>query len=206
MANAIFSIGHSVHPIETFISLLTRHSVTAIADVRSSPYSRHTPQFNREPLKEKLKAAGVSYVFLGRELGARSEDRNCYLGGKVQYELLARTPLFHSGLSRVIEGASEHRIALLCAEKDPMTCHRAILICRHLVKKGMDVSHILDDGRIEAHEEAIARLLRELKIPENDLFRSRDEVIGEAYAKRGRQIAYTEEDTTAGPSQISIQQ
>lgn len=205
MPNTIFTVGHSVHPIETFIALLSRHSITAIADVRSSPYSRFTPQFNREALSVKLKAAGISYVFLGRELGARSDDKSCYIGGKVQYDLLARTPLFHMGIRRVSEGAETHKISLLCAEKDPLTCHRTILISRHLASKGFGVKHILDDGRLESHEDALLRLLRELNISDHDLFRAREELHSEAYAKRARQIAFVENEQPDGPP-IRIQQ
>jgi uncharacterized protein (DUF488 family) len=136
MPSFVYTIGHSNHRIEKFIELLSAHNVTAIADVRSHPYSRFNPQFNREKLRTALRTAGAAYAFQGRKLGARSEDPNCYVNGKVQYDLLARTPLFKEGLARLVLGADSHRIALMCAEKDPLTCHRAILVCRHLVLKG----------------------------------------------------------------------
>lgn len=192
MNSTVYTIGHSTHPAEKVVDLLRRHRVTTLTDVRSRPYSRMNPQFNREAFSTELKAVGIAYVFLGRELGARSEDRNCYVEGKVQYELLARTELFQAGLERVIQGMTSHRVALMCAEKDPLTCHRAILVCRHLVARGVDVKHILEDGRLESHDDAISRLLRELGLPECDLFRSRNEIVEEAYSKRGEQIAYSE--------------
>lgn len=193
MANPVFSIGHSVHPIEAFLSLLARNAISVVADVRSSPYSRHNPQFNREPLSSRLKAARIGYVFLGKELGARSEDPSCYIDGKVQYDRLAEAPAFQSGLDRIAEGALNHRIALLCAEKDPITCHRAILVCRHLIQRGLVVKHILEDGQIEPHERALSRLLAELHLPERDLFRTPTELHVEAYERRGAEIAYTDE-------------
>lgn len=192
MKSTVYTIGHSTHPAEKVVDLLRRHRVTTLTDVRSRPYSRMNPQFNREAFSTELKAVGIAYVFLGRELGARSEDRNCYVEGKVLYELLARTELFQAGLERVIQGMTSHRVALMCAEKDPLTCHRAILVCRHLVARGVDVKHILEDGRLESHDDAISRLLRELGLPECDLFRSRNEIVEEAYSKRGEQIAYSE--------------
>jgi uncharacterized protein (DUF488 family) len=194
MKDPVYTIGHSTHSAEKLIALLTRHHITAVADVRSHPYSRINPQFNKEEFRTNLKAAGIAYVFLGRELGARSGDRSCYVNGKVQYDLLARTTLFQAGLDRISQGMNTHRIALMCAEKDPLTCHRAILVCRHLVARGVAAQHILEDGRLESHDEALKRLLAELGLPDRDLFCTRDEVIAEAYLRRGQQIAYTERE------------
>lgn len=192
MGEPIYTIGHSTHTAAKLIELLARHGVTAVADVRSQPYSRINPESNKDNLHAKLKAAGIRYVFMGRELGARTDDRGCYANGKVQYDLLARTPLFQDGIARIAQGSNKHRIALLCAEKDPLTCHRTILVCRHLVPRGLRVQHILDNGRLESQEEALLRLLRELGIAEHELFRSHEDMIREAYARRGQQIAYVE--------------
>ena len=98
--NSIFTIGHSTHSAEAFLTLLLQHGVEAVADVRSSPFSRFNPQFNREALEAFLKENGIRYAFLGKELGARSEDRSCYIDGRVQYGRLAQTALFQSGLDR----------------------------------------------------------------------------------------------------------
>jgi uncharacterized protein (DUF488 family) len=206
MTASVLTIGHSTRPVLKLINLLRQHSVTAIADVRSQPYSRMNPQFNREPLKDALKSVGVAYVFLGRELGARSEDRSCYIDGKVQYDRLAQTDLFQQGLARVIDGAARHRIALLCAEKDPLTCHRTILVVRQLVARGLHASHILDDGRIEEHEDALERLLKEEGIPSDDFFKSRQALLDEAYAKRGNAIAYVEKSsaTESAPERFAL--
>lgn len=193
MEDVLYTIGHSTHSVERVIELLRRHGVTAVADVRSQPYSRMNPQFNREAFSSRLRDAGIAYVFLGRELGARSQDRSCYDNGKLQYDRLARTPLFAAGLERILRGMRTQTIALVCAEKDPITCHRAILVCRHLAQCGVQkIAHILEDGRLETQDDAVSRLLRELRLPESDLFRSRDELVDEAYARRGRQIAYVE--------------
>jgi uncharacterized protein (DUF488 family) len=190
----VYTVGHSTHSIETLIEILARHQVTAVADVRSNPYSRMNPQFNRERLRPNLSAAGIAYIFIGRELGARTDDRSCYREGRVQYDLLARTALFQAGIACIAEGISNHRIALMCAEKDPLTCHRAILVCRHLAARGVGAQHILEDGKLESHADALARLLAEFGLAERDLFRSRDELIGEAYLRRGQQIAYSEKE------------
>ena len=192
MSNVVYTIGHSVHSIDAFIDLLTNHRITVVADVRSRPYSRFNPQFNREALKTALAGVGIDYVFLGDELGARSKDRACYVNGKVDYDLLATTQPFRHGLDRIARGSEKHRIALMCAEKDPLACHRAILVSRCLAARGIVVQHILEDGELESHEEAVRRLLVELGLPDHDLFRSREEIVNEAYRRRGDEIAYTE--------------
>lgn len=127
MNDRIYTVGHSNHSIEAFISLLQKHGITALADVRSHPYSRHHPQFNRETLQRALRKVDINYVFLGKELGARSENPKCYRNGKVQYGLLAREPSFQEGLARLRKGMESHRIAMMCAEKEPLDCHRTIL-------------------------------------------------------------------------------
>jgi len=193
MQDVVFTIGHSTQPLERFIALLKQHEITALADVRSKPYSRMNPQFNREALKEALRQNEIAYVFLGNELGARSADRSCYHQGKVQYPRLAETEPFRTGLERVQEGAKKHRIALMCAEKEPLECHRTILVSRQLDAVGVEVHHILGDGRLESHADAMSRLIRQLHLPEEDMFKSRGEILDEAYRLQGERIAYTEE-------------
>jgi uncharacterized protein (DUF488 family) len=192
MPGSVYTIGHSTHALEKLIGLLQQHHVNALADVRSKPYSRMNPQFNRETLKSSLREAGIAYVFLGKELGARSDNRECYCNGRVQYDLLAKTEEFQRGIRRVKEGAKTHRIALMCAEKDPLHCHRTILVSRHLVQDGLEVRHILANGRTEEHHEAIVRLARILKLQDDDMFRSKDELEDIAYRLQGQAIAYQE--------------
>jgi uncharacterized protein (DUF488 family) len=190
----IFTVGHSTHSSEKFLGLLGTHRVTAVADVRSMPYSRMNRQFNREALQAELRRKSIAYVFLGRELGARTDDRSCYVAGKVQYDRLAATDLFREGLERVRRGADEHRIALLCAEKDPLTCHRCILVGRQLVSTGVDVQHILANGQLETHAAALKRLVSELRIEQTELFGGPRDIFAEAYRLRGEQIAYVEKE------------
>jgi uncharacterized protein (DUF488 family) len=190
MADTVYTIGHSTHSIERFVELLRQHSITAVCDVRSRPYSRTNPQFNREVLKEALENVSIKYVFLGKELGARTDDRTCYCNGKVQYELLAKTGLFKKGIDRVKNGAQEYRVALMCAEKEPLDCHRTILVARVLGETGMIVRHILANGTIEDHSHTLRRLVKMLRMPSSDMFRSEETVIGEAYTRQGQQIAY----------------
>jgi uncharacterized protein (DUF488 family) len=161
----VLTIGHSTHSLEAFVALLRQHSVTALADVRSAPFSRFNPQFNKEALDRGLEAHGIKYLFLGRELGARSDDRSCYENGRVQYARLARTEAFRNGIERIIRGTGEHRIALMCAEKEPLKCHRALLVARALAARGVGVEHILPDGRLESHRATMDRGLGILGLP-----------------------------------------
>jgi len=190
MTEQVLTIGHSNHIIERFIELLKQHSVTVVGDVRSHPYSRHAPQFSRDALCEALRDQGIAYVFLGRELGARSQNPACYVRGKAQYDRMAREPLFVQGIERISQGMKQHQIALMCAEKDPIDCHRAILVSRHLVKNGLPVSHIHANYELETHDALETRLLKTLKIPEGDMFKSREEYIQDAYSIQGERIAY----------------
>ena len=193
MGGTLYTIGHSTHPIERFIELLKLHSITAICDVRSTPYSRMNPQFNRESLRDTLKQSGISYVFLGDELGARSKDPACYRNGKVSYALVAKTPTFRDGLERVKKGAENYKVALMCAEKDPLQCHRTILVARNLAREDVAVWHILADGGLETQEQAEERLLDQGKVTNADLFLSYDELLDQAYERQARAIAYEEE-------------
>lgn len=148
---AVFTIGHSNHTIEHLLSLLREHSITAIADVRSTPYSRWNPQFRKKALAQALQEAGIAYVWLGRELGGRPDDPTCYVNGRVSYERVAATEVFQEGLDRVIAGVEDYRIALLCAEKDPNKCHRTLLVAKELDARDVVVQHILADGALEEH-------------------------------------------------------
>jgi uncharacterized protein (DUF488 family) len=192
-AGTVYTIGHSAHTQERFIDLLQRHRITAISDVRSMPYSRVNPQFNQRELKEALLAAGILYVFLGKELGARSSDPGCYVDGKVQYCRLAQTSYFQHGIERVMTGMEKHRIALMCAEKEPLDCHRTILVARSLVAAGVELDHILGNGSVESHDETMVRLMRQLGSlggEQEDMFRSPKELLDEAYERQEKRIAY----------------
>lgn len=191
--NPVFTIGHSTHPIETFIDLLKQHDITALADVRSAPYSRFNAQFNKDALERALKEQGIKYVFVGKELGARSEDPSCYKNGRVRYPLLARTALFRQGIDRVLKGSQDYRIALMCAEKEPLECHRTLLVARALDDMGVPIQHILADGRLEPHGEAMLRLLDLVGLPREDLFRSREEILADALARQEEKVAYVDE-------------
>ena len=198
----VYTIGHSSHSFEDFVSLLQRYGVNAVADVRSVPYSRRHPQFNREVLMDTLKGHDIAYVFLGKELGARSDDAECYENGRVNYRLLAGTPLFQSGIERVRDGSRRRTIALMCAEKDPLNCHRTILVARELARLGLDIKHILADGELESHCEAMKRLVEESGSHEQDMFDPTEDPVEQAYKAREQRIAYTDKDRADAAQQV----
>jgi uncharacterized protein (DUF488 family) len=176
----LFSAGHSNHPIGYFVGLLKRHGVTALADVRSVPYSRRHPQFRREALAESLREAGIAYVFLGEELGGKRE------GGLVA---AARTPEFRSGLERLREGAKRYRVAFMCAEREPLDCHRTILVARHLRAPDVTIRHILANGKLEEHASVERRLVESEKTAPPPLMADEQawrEAVERAYDARSR--------------------
>ena len=182
MRPQVLTVGHSNHEPQAFLALLARHGVTALGDVRSAPWSRFNPHFNRKALSASLSAAGIAYVWLGRELGGRPDNPACYEDGDLRYDRLARTALYRQGIARVLRGAAEHRLALMCAEKDPLHCHRALLVSRSLEDEGLEIAHILADGSLEPHDSVMDRLLAARR-PEDDLFaerKSRADRIAEA--------------------------
>jgi len=146
----IYTIGHSNHPAERFLELLRAHGVTAVADVRSKPYTRYAKHFCREPVERLLRAEGIAYVFLGDLIGGKPDDPDL-LGpdGKPDYVRIAASPEFATGIERVATGASSHAIALMCGEEDPTHCHRRHLIAPALAARGIAVQHIRGDGRVQ---------------------------------------------------------
>ena len=186
----IFTIGHSTHPIERFVGLLQQHGIEWLADVRSTPFSRFNPQFNRASLAHSLASAGIRYEFMGEELGARSNDPSCFENGRVSYARLAATPLFRRGLQRVRDAAASQRVAMMCAEREPLDCHRTILITRELERVGETVTHILGDGTLEENRHAMGRLVERLKLPTDDLFGESSELIDAAYDAQAAKVAY----------------
>jgi len=198
MTNTLFTIGYSSRTIDDFIALLKLYKITALCDVRSMPYSNRNPQFNREFLKSTLKSHNIDYVFLGEELGARPSDHSCFIDGKAVYQKIASSILFKAGLERVAVGVQKgYVLALMCAEKDPLTCHRSILICRNLRDRPINILHIIDNDTTETQAELEKSLIARLKLYP-DLFRALDTnaLIERAYEIQGDRIAYVEKGGT----------
>ena len=190
----MFTIGHSNYSPGTFLALLQEQGVDEVVDVRSSPSSRYSSQFNYDVLDRALEKAGIAYVFMGGELGGRPVDRSCYdADGRVLYDRLANTDIFDDGIRRLMWDADERRIALMCSEKEPLDCHRTLLIARTLTERGVAVEHILADGSLEDHDGAMNRLMDIFKLPRNgDMFRSRGEVIADALTRQAKKVAFVD--------------
>jgi uncharacterized protein (DUF488 family) len=191
MKPELFTIGHSNHSWESFLDLLRSHRIQVLVDVRSSPYSSRLPQFNRESLQAGLLTVGIRYLFLGDELGARRSEQDCYVDGVALYDRIATTPAFQSGLKRVSKGIQKFRSVLMCAEKDPLECHRTILVCRQL-RDSSKIQHIHADGSLESQADAEIRLMAEEGVPADDLFASHEQLLARAYVQRAGKIAYHE--------------
>jgi uncharacterized protein (DUF488 family) len=147
----LYSIGHSNHSEEKFFELLTQHGIEVLADVRSQPYSRYSPQFNDTNLKQSVEAAGIRYLFLGRELGGRPDnDELLDDDGHALYHRMAEAPQFLAGVERLERELAEQRVAIMCSEEDPAVCHRHLLVARVLTSRGINVLHIRGDGRLES--------------------------------------------------------
>ncbi len=186
----VLTIGHSSHPIEHFLALLHGAGVTAVADVRSAPHSRHVPQFNHDALKAALRGAGIAHVYLGKELGGRPQNKQQYRDGVADYEKIAATEAFQAGLRRVLDGAATHRVALMCAEQHPLDCHRCLLVGRALAARGAHVRHILPDGALASQADIEAELLRRTGRDKEDLFMSPEERLTAAYREYARKVAF----------------
>lgn len=199
----LFTIGHSNQTQEEFIALLHLHHITAIADVRSMPFSRHTPQFNRDALQHVLKQAGIAYVFLGNQLGARPTAASCYQAGKVDFHAVGKAEFFQDGLARVRAGAANFNLALMCAEKDPIQCHRTILVCRNLRAPNVTIKHIMEDGELEDNRDTETRLLRLFKIAPT-FFQTPEEDIEIAYDRQADRIAFRDEENTYSSAQTAV--
>ena len=186
----ILTIGHSRHSWELFTALLAVAGVEAIADIRSAPRSRFSPQFNKDAMREALAARGVGYIFLGKELGGRPRSQDLYTDGVADYEKMVASPEFRHGLDRLMETARRSNLAAMCSEADPLECHRCLLVGRALAAQGADVRHILASGKIVAHAEVEERLLSLENLAEDLLANSREARLAEAYRARSRKAGY----------------
>lgn len=192
MSCHLFTIGYATKPLDTFIAQLQAADVTAVADVRSVPYSKVFQCYHREPLQACLEKAGIRYVYLGEELGPRSKDPDHYNSdGQVQFDRLMKSAPFLLGVDRLQSGVKKgFKIALMCAEKDPITCHRSLLVSHYLSQLGgWQVEHILHDGTTETQSQLEQRL-KQLHGCETDLFADDQEQLMRAYRLQWRLTSY----------------
>ena len=203
----LFSIGHSNGPIDRFIALLNGVGVSAVADVRSTPYSRFFPWFSHNNLQAHLTASGLAYHAYGETLGGRPGSASLYCDGVADYEAMARTAAFQSGLDRLQTDMAKHCVCLMCAEREPLDCHRCLLVSRTLAARGVAIGHVLHDGSIEPHPVTEQRLMQWAEIAaEPDLFvTGQEERLAAAYRRRGRAVGYKAKPGTAGAKTVAEQ-
>jgi len=191
----LYSIGYATKPLAVFLAQLKQYAITAVADVRSVPYSKAFFDYHQDAIKQTLLNNNIRYVFLGEELGPRSKDSNHYDSSQqVQFDLLSQSKLFKRGIDRLKHGMQRHWvIALMCAEKDPIDCHRSLLIGRALQDSlDIDLQHIKHNGELESQTTLNIRLTK-VHNTESDLFCSPQEKIELAYQAQNRLKAYRRE-------------
>ena len=195
-----FTIGHSNIPAERFIALLRGAGVDAVADVRSIPASQFCPWFSAKNLAPLLAGATMDYLSFGDDLGGRPRDP---CDGIADYEAMAQRPTFRAGLDRLLAQAGQRRLCLMCSERDPLDCHRCLLVARALAARGVSVGHILHNGGIESHS-AIERRLLEGVGEDIDLFTTgQDARLAAAYRRRARAVAYRLKGANKAPDRMA---
>src|ERR1700734_3037455 len=201
----LFSIGHSNIAAARFIALLREAGVGAVADVRSTPFSRRFPWFSGKNLATTLAQHGMPYLAYGDALGGRPRDAALYRDGVADYEAMARQPDFQIGLDRLLADAARARVCLMCAEREPLDCHRCLLVARALAERGLSIGHILHDGTIEPHAATEQRLVAwSGVVTESDLFvTGQSERLAAAYRRRARAVAYRAKQGSSG-AQASV--
>jgi uncharacterized protein (DUF488 family) len=185
----LLTIGHSNIPAERFVELLAGAGVTEIVDVRSVLFSRRFPWFSGKRLAERLAQTGITYRAMGDALGGRPSDPALYCEGVADYEAMAARPAFRTGLDEVSTEMRHRRVCLMCAEREPLDCHRCLLVARALAGRGVTIGHVLLDGTIEPHTTTEERLLALAGRQGGDLFHDRAGRLADAYRRRARAVA-----------------
>ena len=196
----VYTIGHSTEPIECLINRLKQYQIHYVVDVRSVPYSQFATQYNGDLLKVTLKEAGIGYLYMGGVFGARQENERYYNEqGILDFEMYQKSPIFQNGAARIENGVMKgYRLVFLCSEKDPIDCHRNIMVARYFFNKGYSVGNIMIDGTLQEQEEIEERLLDKYFPDRNELTlfemiegkREKREYIEEAYHLCNMEIGY----------------
>ena len=188
----LYTIGYTAFSLDDFIKILQKKNIKAVIDVRSSPYSSRYSQYNRPIIEDTLKKNNIYYLFFGDVLGARPQNYSLYSDNIADFSKISKTKDFIDGCERINSGLKKMSICLMCAEKDPMTCHRSILISnrfRHIYPE-IEIKHILESGIIEKQDHLDRRIMDKYDLLQENFFKSYNERRDEAYKKQEREIAY----------------
>lgn len=203
--NTIYTIGHSNHTIDYFLELLQTHHINCIVDVRSTPASSYSPQFNQLPLRNFLKLNNIIYMHFGKEFGARQEEKKVLdKNGKVDFEAFRQTNPFQKGVKRIQKGLNKNfKIALMCSEGNPMECHRFSMIAVYLEQNvGLEIQHILKDKSMISNQLLEQELLKKYKkkLPQPSLFEPNvtpQQQLKAAYQLHNQDIGWTSKQDDA---------
>ena len=201
MVNTVYTIGYSGFSIDDFVATLKKHNVSLVVDVRSSPFSKFFPEYNKDTLEICLKTHGIYYRNYADSFGARQNDRKYYCKeGYLDFEVFAQSAPFLQGIKKLCDSMEKnYSFALLCAEKDPICCHRTILVARAFYERGYNVIHLLADDNTITQQEINAQLIEKF-YPNRDqmtLFdtpQDDDRLLKEAYRKQNAEIGYRLEE------------
>ena len=190
--NPIHTVWHSNLSAESLVGMLKRRGITQVIDVRSTPYSRYVPQFNRNNIRVTLERNGTGYTHMGDALGGRPQDDRLYdRDGRANYELMAQEKTFQDAIQQVEQMAEDSHIALMCTEADPLRCHRTLLVSQELASRGTDIIHLMRDDQQESHEETMEKLLAMWKLlRDGDAGMTRRQLIEEAVRNQAAEVAY----------------
>lgn len=151
----VYTIGHSTAALEDILRLLQENHITQLVDIRTLPFSRWVPHFNRRRIARSLADAGITYIYLGNLLGGYPKDPSVYPGGEVKfgaevdYAAIAARPYYLQGIDELLRLSAIGHTAVMCAEEDPASCHRQHLVSQTLLQRGVDVLHIRHDGTLQ---------------------------------------------------------
>lgn len=189
----LFTIGYSGFLINDFIATLKKESIGAVIDIRSSPYSARFSDYNSVAIKSSLNTNNIFYLFLGNELGARPKDSSLYTNRVADFSKMAKSQSFIDACKRIREGLNKFPLCLMCAEKDPLSCHRTILVANAFRKiyPHIKILHIHSISKIESQEKLDRRIMAMYDLEQEDFFKNFDERLKEAYSLREKAIAYT---------------
>jgi hypothetical protein len=188
----LYTIGCSIHTIESFIDILKKHEVNVVIDVRSTPYSKHTAQFNKENLQRVTSHNRIYYSSFSKEFGARRKENCVYTNDTVSFDKVKQLPIFINGVERIRKGLQEgYRIALMCTEKEPADCHRFSLVAKGISERiGVYANHILYDGTLMTTKDIEQQLLKQYSI-EAELFDGNDDPLVQLYKTLEHKVAYS---------------
>ncbi|WP_304341056.1 DUF488 family protein [Metaclostridioides mangenotii] len=199
----IYTIGHSNYPYDKLLEMIKKYNIDCIVDIRETPYSKYNVQYNKEDFHKNLKKSGYTYIYMGKEFGAKRIDPASYtLEGYADFEKVLKEDVFLNGIKRLRNGCEMgYRIVLLGAMQEPIRCHRSVLMGRILREEGFIVNHILHEEILGDEVYIENSLLDKYFSNRNQLSMdnllgttmSREDMINEAYKMANKEIGYRTE-------------